>query len=191
MSKPFRGIALALTLAGLPSMAAAQRRAPARQTTMEHGRHELGVDVGFTHVKPSGGSGAFVIGTPLDVRLGFPTSGRMQVEPRFAFTYVSGGGDNAYVFTPDVNLLFAMGGNERHGPYLTAGAGVALDHAKISGVSTSASQFSINGGVGTRVPYESGAIRLEGFARYLFENAGKGLPKELDIGARVGLSLWH
>jgi hypothetical protein len=57
------------------------------------------------------------------------------------------------------------------------------------GVSTS--QFGFNGGLGTRVPYESGVIRLEAFTQYLLKNTSKGLPNTLNIGARVGLSLWH
>src|SRR2546429_5849743 len=96
------------------------------------------------------------------------------------------GGTSQYIFTPDVNLLWAFTGN-RQGGYATVGAGVDLEHAN----SQSASQFSINGGLGTRVPYESGAIRLEAFGRYAFKNAGKLLPATFAVGARIGLSLSH
>lgn len=156
-------------------------------------KHELGVDLGIVYAKPSGGDGVIQIGTPVDVRIGFVSSGKLEVEPRFAFSYASGGGNNAYSFRPDVNLLFGLGADKnKKGPYVTVGAGVDLTHLKISGAgSASASQFSINGGIGTRAPYESGAFRLEAFTRYLFKNTSKGLPNTLDIGARIGLSLWH
>ena len=180
---------LIAALALVPAIAAAQH-------SMENPKHELGVDLGVLYSKPKGGDGVFSIGTPVDVRIGFVTGGKLEVEPRFTFNYASGGGDNAYVFTPDINLLFGLGADGNHkGPYLTAGAGVDLTHAKVStvlgSVSTSTSQFNFNGGIGTRVPWESGAVRLEAFARYLLKNTSKGLPNTLDIGARIGLSLWH
>lgn len=181
--------ALAVTLVLAPSIAAAQH-----DMTMGHEmKHELGVDLGVLYSKPSGGDGVFSIGTPVDVRIGFVSSGKLEIEPRFTFNYASGGGNNAYTFTPDVNLLFGLSpNNNRKGPYVTVGAGVDLAHLKVGGLgSTSTSQFNFNGGIGTRVPYESGAIRLEAFARYLLKNTGKGLPNTLDIGARIGLSLWH
>ena len=181
-------LAMITALALVPGIAAAQH--------MENAKHEFGVDLGVVYSKPSGGDGVFQIGTPVDVRIGFVSSGKLEVEPRFTFNYASGGGDNAYVFTPDINLLFGLGteGNKQ-GPYVTVGAGVDLTHVKVStglgSVSTSTSQFNFNGGIGTRIPYESGAIRLEAFVRYLLKNTSKNLPNTLDIGARIGLSLWH
>ena len=176
---------LVAALALVPAMAAAQHG-------MENPKHELGVDLGVLYSKPKGGDGVFSIGTPVDVRIGFVSGGKLEVEPRFTFNYASGGGDNAYVFTPDINLLFGLSADgNRKGPYLTVGAGVDLTHVSVGGISASASQFNFNGGIGTRVPYESGAFRLEAFARYLLKNTSKGLPNTLDIGARIGLSLWH
>jgi len=176
----------ALAIVGLPSLAAAQH-------SMENPKHELGVDLGLVYSKPKGGVGVFSIGTPVDVRIGFATSGRMQIEPRFTFNYASGGGNKAYAFTPDVNLLFGLSAdNNKKGPYVTVGAGVNLTHREIGGTGgISTSQFNFNGGIGTRIPYESGAFRLEAFARYLLENTTKGLPSTFDVGARIGLSLWH
>jgi outer membrane protein with beta-barrel domain len=177
-------LAMITALALVPGIAAAQH--------MGNAKHEFGVDLGLVYSKPSGGDGVFQIGTPVDVRIGFVSSGKLEVEPRFTFTYASGGGDNAYVFTPDINLLFGLGAEgNKQGPYVTFGAGVDLTHVSISGVSSSTSQFNFNGGIGTRVPYESGAIRLEAFVRYLLKNTSKNLPNTLDIGARIGLSLWH
>jgi hypothetical protein len=190
MSKSIRAAAFAIALLSVPTLAAAQHN----MSSMGHeAKHELGVDLGIGYTKPSGGSGVFSIGTPVDLRIGFVSSGSLEVEPRFTFNFASGGGNNAYSFTPDVNLLFGLGADKnKKGPYVTVGAGVDLNHIKISGLgSTSTSQFNFNGGVGTRVPYESGAFRLEAFVRYLLKNTSKGLPNELEVGARIGLSLWH
>jgi hypothetical protein len=160
--------------------------------------HEVGVDLTFFYSNVSslvpGGSSVshIIIGTPVDVRLGFVVSQTMVVEPRIGFQFDSKGTgtSSTFILAPlDLNLLFNVGGsaNYKKGMYLTAGAG--LNYA--SGGGNSASQFSVNGGIGTRVPYESGALRLEAFVRENFKNSSKGIPSALDIGARVGLSLWH
>lgn len=189
MSKLIRLAGVTTMILSAPSIAAAQHD----MSSMGHeAKHELGVDLGVVYSKPSGSDGVISFGTPVDVRIGFASSGKLEVEPRFTFFYASGGGDNVYTFTPDINLLFGLGkDNNKKGPYFTVGAGVDLAHASIGGVSGSSSQFNFNGGLGTRVPYESGAFRLEAFARYLLKNTSKGLPNQLDIGARIGLSLWH
>ena len=185
MHRLIQRISLAAALTLVPAIAAAQHG-------MENPKHELGVDLGVVYSKPSGGDGVISIGTPVDLRIGFVSSGKVEVEPRFSFLFASGGGSSAWVFTPDINLLFGMSANNnKQGPYLTVGAGVNLAHASSGGVGSSASQFNFNGGIGTRVPYESGAFRLEAFARYLLKNTSKNLPNELQIGARIGLSLWH
>jgi hypothetical protein len=65
--------------------------------------------------------------------------------------------------------------------------GVGLDILGVGG--TSATQFSLNGGVGTRARFESAATRCEAFLSYLFK--GGGFPSEFSIGLRLGLSFWH
>ena len=50
-------------------------------------------------------------------------------------------------------------------------------------------QFTINGGVGTRRSYGSAVFRPEGFVSYAFESGA--LPSEFSIGVRLGLSFWH
>ena len=182
-------VSLVAALAVVPAIAAAQH-------SMENPKHEFGVDLGITYNKTGSGCsidcGSVQIGTPVDVRFGFVSSGPLSFEPRFTFGYITGGGDHVLTFTPDLNVLFRMGSSTaRKGMYLTAGAGIALTSASIQGTSGSASQISLNGGVGTRVPYESAAWRLEAFFRYNLENSGKGIPSSIDIGARSGLSLWH
>lgn len=189
-----RVIGSALVAAGLalaPAVATAQH-------SMAMPSHEFGADLTFFYQSVSslvpGGSSFnhFLIGTPVDLRLGFVVSQTLVIEPRLAFGFDSkgaGGTSSAFSLAPlDVNALFNLGGGTyRKGMYLTVGAGLNY----FSGGGASASQFSFNGGIGTRVPYESGAIRLEAFVRENLKNSTKGLPSSLDIGARVGLSLWH
>ncbi len=193
MRHVIRRAAAAAALALLPSVAMAQHNL----SHMENPKHEVGVDlIGFYQHQSliSGGSFSHVlVMTPVDLRAGFLSGDKLSVEARLVFQYDSKGGvdtltlapKTTYAFTPDINLLWGFQSN-KHGPYFTAGAGVNFQNF---GVSTS--QFGFNGGLGTRVPYESGVIRLEAFAQYLLKNTGKGLPTTLNIGARVGLSLWH
>jgi hypothetical protein len=160
-------------------------------------KHEFGADIALAYEHQSLGGlsdNQFVAGTPVDLRIGFIAGNRLVVEPRIFFQYESKGGFNtvtlgstsAYVFTPDLNFLMAFQDNKK-GPYVTLGVGG--DVTKLT--QTTTARPTINGGLGTRVPYESGAIRLEAFARYAFKNEPNGVPSALDIGARVGLSLWH
>ena len=178
-------ISLAAALTFVPAIAAAQH-------SMENPSHEFGADIAFAYEKfGSGGGHLFAIATPVDLRIGFLTGQKLVVEPRITFTYLSGGGSTLYSFAPDLNFLIAFQDNKK-GAYLTAGAGIDLLHGSSSGGgSNTVSQISFNGGIGTRAPYESGAIRLEAFVKYSLENSGDALPSVLAIGGRIGLSLWH
>src|SRR5260370_41117118 len=116
----------------------------------------------------------------------------MSFERCLILSHVSRFGNHSSSFNPGLNVLKSMGSSSGHkGMYLTGGAGINMTSAKIAGISTSASQFSLNGGVGTRMPFESSAWRLEGFLRYNFENKGKGIPSSYNIGARIGMSFWR
>ena len=156
-------------------------------------KHEVGIDVAVMYQKLSlGGVSAnhVLLATPVDVRLGLVPHGKAKYmfEPRFVLAFDSkdpGTGQSAYVFTPDLNVLFAK--DQKKGMYWTVGAGIDLLHA----AGASASQFGFNGGIGQRKPYESGAIRMEAFLQYKLKNTSKALPSQLNIGARIGLSLWH
>lgn len=187
MRKVTGSLLAAVALVALPQMASAQRRAA---PSMGGAKHEFGFDIGaaFGHVGSgcAANCGTFEMGTPVDLRIGF-VGRSMNVEPRVTFSYVSQGGGHLLVFSPDVNILKPMGKSTSHkGLYLTGGAGIAI--ISPSG-GPSANQFSLNGGVGTRMPYESGAWRLEGFFRYNFESGA--LASGYNVGVRAGLSLWH
>src|SRR5207247_10832863 len=75
----------------------------------------------------------------------------------------------------------------RSAPYVTGG--VALNLFDVGGPGGSGTQFSLGGGVGTRVPFETAAGRIEGFLGYTFK--GGGFPSNFAIGTRIGLSFWH
>lgn len=187
-----RAFGSALVVAGLtlaPALAAAQHSMGAMPS------HEFGADLTlyYGNYSLAGASQShFVIATPVDLRLGFVTSKTLVVEPRIGFAYDSKGTGTSSLlaFAPDLNFLFNLGGGTyRQGMYLTAGAGLNLLSA--GGGGGSVTQLALNGGIGTRVPFESAAWRLEAFVKYLTKDTSKGVPSELRIGARVGLSLWH
>ena len=184
----------AVALVALPHLALAQRnRAPAASGGP---KNEIGVDLGaaYSHIGsgcPTSCSG-FGIGTPVDIRWGFLSNGPLSFEPRFTLNYISGFGGHDLSFNPDLNVLYRMKrSTARRGMYLTGGLGLAINNSASGGPSTTATQFSLNGGVGKRIPMESNAWRVEGFLRYSFENTGKSLPNRLDIGARLGMSFWR
>ena len=194
MRKLTSGVVAAVALLALPHMALAQRGRPAASSGP---KNEIGVDLGaaYSHAGslcPADCSG-FGVGTPVDIRWGFMAKGPLSFEPRFALNWQSGFGGHDLQFNPDLNVIYRMGKSTAHkGLYLTGGAGLAIENSGTSGSSsTTATQLSLNGGVGKRIPMESNAVRLEGFLRYNFENSGKNLPSRFDIGARVGFSFWR
>ena len=186
MRKLFTKAAVVTGLAVVPAAGFAQGMGG-----MPH--HEFGVDLALVYQSPSGGNGVFRIMTPVDVRFGFVSSGKVSLEPRFVLNFASSSGSTVYNIGPDLNVLWKLGpGSGQHnlmGPYLTAGAGVNI--ISFGSGSTSGATFTVNGGVGTRVPYGSGAFRFEGFVAYTPKNSSLGTANTLSIGVRSGISLWH
>ena len=187
-------VVAAAALVALPHLALAQRTRAAAAAGGP--KNEIGVDLGAAYSHFGSGCtadcGGIGIGTPVDIRWGFVSTGQLSFEPRFTLNYTSGFGGHDLSFNPDVNVLYRMKrSTTRRGMYLTGGLGLAISNSSTGGPSTSATQFSLNGGVGKRIPMESNAWRVEGFLRYNFENSGKGIPSRLDIGARLGMSFWR
>jgi len=167
----------------LPAMLIAQRRAAAGGA-----RHEFGVDLGAAYSKPKNIDGGLTIGTPLDVRVGLVSRSKVMWEPRLTLNFSTVGGTTAYLLTPDVNVLYAMApGGNRNGMFLTGGAGLIFGNNGVS----SGTAFSVNGGVGWRKPYGDAAWRYELGFEYSTESTKLGLPSTINIGGRIGLSLWH
>ena len=193
MRKLTSTLVAAAALVALPHLALAQRT---RVAAAGGPKNEIGVDLGAAYSHYGSGCttscGAFEAGTPVDIRWGFMASGPLSFEPRFTLSYFTGLGGHDLIFTPDVNVLYRMkSATARKGMYLTGGLGLDIANQGAGGTSTTATQLSLNGGVGKRIPMESNAWRLEGFFRYNFKNTGKGLPSRFDIGARVGMSFWR
>ena len=185
MRKLMGCVIAAAALVALPQVVLAQRA----RAGGGGAKNEFGVDLGAAFGHVGGGCtancGTFEAGTPVDLRVGFIT-GSMSVEPRLSFQYLSVAGGHQLIFSPDVNLLKPMGtSTARKGLYLTGGLGLNVYSA--SGVS-SENQFSLNGGVGTRMPIESNAWRLEGFFKYNFKSGL--LANTWNLGARIGMSFW-
>ena len=187
MRKLFSGMVLAALALSLPAAAHAQRR-----TTAAAGgaKHEFGIDVGVSYVKPQNVSGGIVIQTPVDVRLGFvPSRGNMMWEGRLTANINTVGGTTQYLLTPGVDVLFSNSpGGHRRGMYFTGGAGLVLgDNGTTSGTAV-----KLEGGVGWRKPYESAAWRYEVGLQWVSSSTPLGLAADyIAIGGRVGISLWH
>ena len=192
LARRLAAVAVVLTILAIGRPAVARAQHP-------QGNLELGIDLGLisNHEGSLNGSSCstdcstLTIAAPVDVRLGFG-SGATTFEPRFTLIYVSHAGETDIALAPDANVVVDLGGNPREGAYLTGGMGLKFLSVSSGGSSESATEPSLNAGVGTRLPWGStGAVRFEAFFRYNFENGDKGIPSSYDIGARIGLSLWH
>ncbi len=190
MRKLFGGMALAALALSLPAASHAQRRAAGASGGATH---ELGVDVGVAYVSSNitGVDGGISLITPLDVRFGFvPRAGnKIMWEPRVSLNFTTVGGSTQYLFTPQVNLLYAnSAGGHRRGMFFTGGAGLVMG----DGGAGSGTAIKLEGGVGWRKPYESAAWRYEVGFQWVSSSAELGTFADyIAIGGRIGLSLWH
>src|SRR2546425_49665 len=192
MRKLTSSLLAAVALMALPHLALAQRARAAAGP-----KNEIGVDLGAAYNHTGSGCttscGTFGIGTPVDIRWGFLANGPLSFEPRFTFNYFTAGSSgHLLAFDPDVNVLYRMGSSTaRKGTFLTGGLGFRIINSGGGGSPSSTdTQLSLNAGVGTRIPMESNAWRVEGFLRYNFEHAGS-FPSSYDIGVRLGMSFWR
>lgn len=186
MRKLLGGMVLTALALSLPAAVSAQRRAA--PAPMGGAKHEFGVDLGVSYVKPQNVSGGIVIQTPVDARFGFlPSRGNMMWEGRLTANINTVGGTTTYLLTPGVNVLFSNSpGGHRRGMFFGGGAGLVL--GDFGGGSGTAVQ--LNAGVGWRKPYGSGAWRYELGFQWTSDNTNLG-PSTIAIGGRIGISLWH
>src|SRR5438093_4664832 len=123
MRKVTGSLLAAVALVALPHVALAQRARSAASGP----KNEIGVDLGASYSHTGSGCntdcGGLGIGTPVDIRWGFMSTGLLSFEPRFSLNYVSGpnaGGGHLLVFNPDVNVIYRMKkSTARSGMYLT------------------------------------------------------------------------
>jgi len=189
MQKLLGGMVLAAVALSLPASADAQRRSAAAPSA----KHEFGIDLSAAYVSPnaSGVSGGISLITPVDVRVGFvPHAGKkMMWEPRVALNFNTVGGNTTYIFTPQVNMLYANSTGLHHrGMYFTGGAGLVLG----DGGAGSGTAVKLEGGIGWRKPFGNAAWRYEVGVQYVSKSAELGpFADYIAIGGRVGISLWQ
>lgn len=189
MRKRFGGMVLAALALSVTTAAQAQRRNTGGGASMS-AKHELGVDLGLAYVKPNGGDGGISLQTPVDVRFGFvPRSGKLMWEPRLTLNFNTEFGNTTYLFTPQVNVLYAnTPGMHRKGMYFTGGAGLVMG----DGGAGSGTAVKLEAGIGWRKPYESAAWRYEVGVQYVSASDNLGAFADyIAIGGRIGISLWH
>ena len=188
MRKLFGGMVLAVVALSFPASAQAQRRPAAAASP----KHEYGLDLSAAYVSPNtdGIDGGISLVTPVSLRFGFvPRSGKMMWEPRLALNFSTVGGETNYLFTPQVNMLYAnSNGGHRRGMYFTGGAGLVMG----DGGAGSGTAFKLEAGLGWRKPFGSAAWRYEVGLQYVSESAELGpFADYIAIGGRIGLSLWQ
>lgn len=190
-------ILLMVAGAALAPTALAAQRPPARPAARTAAapavvKNEFGVDLGLAWVSPDVGDSRFRIGTPMDVRIGFVSRGRLMWEGRVGLAFDSEGlGDAAYAFTPQVVALYSMKPTRhRAGMYVFGGGGLNFVSIGLP-AAEAGTTFSLGGGVGTRKRIGSAALRFEGGLRFDTEDSGAGMPSQFSIGGRVGISFWH
>ena len=192
-------ICLMVAGAALSPVIASAQRPPARPAARSAPapapapKNEFGVDFGLSWVSPDGGDSEIRVGSPLDLRIGFVSKGRLMWEPRLSFAFDSEGlgGDAAYSFSPQIVGLYSMSPQKhRAGMYLFGGAGINLVNAGIPAID-GGTTFSLGAGVGTRKRMGNAAMRFEGGLRFDTEDADAGMPSQFLVGGRVGLSFWH
>ena len=159
-------------------------------------KHEMGVDVGLVSSKLDGVDDRILqFGTPVDVRLGFVSAGKLSWEARFTLGYAKQGDASNLSFNPGVNVLYKLGAaTNTQGLYLTGGASYSMESDDDGTTSNTISQPGINIGIGHRKPWGSAALRTELFFASHFESGDPGpefAPARTDIGIRFGISLWH
>jgi hypothetical protein len=182
---------LAAIALSLPRAAQSQRRASSSGGV----QHELGLDVGAAYVDPNvtGLSGGIVIQTPVDIRYGFVPRGssKLMWEPRLTFNFSTVGGTTIYTLTPTMNALYSnSSGGHRRGMFFTGGAGLVLGDLGAG----SGTALKLEGGVGWRKPYGSGAWRYELGFQWVSSSdklAAVGLADYIALGGRIGISLWQ
>ena len=183
---------IGITAAGLVFAGALEAQTP---------RHEFGIDLGIASVKADEGERVLMIGTPIDVRIGFVTASPWMLETRFGFEYLGADDGSLLSFSPGLNLLWRLGPGtglaNQMGPYVTVGgnAEYARFSSDITDESESATQLGVNVGIGTRLAWGSAAFRPELFFQKSFESGevedDDFVPAGTAFGLRVGISLWR
>jgi hypothetical protein len=179
----------AVAIAMLVAVTAGRAQAQAAATTP---KHEFGADLYAAVLKPDGGDTRYMLILAPDVRIGFVRRTGLQYELRLSGNFLGGGGSTSYSIQPGLNLLWPWGPRSgwqnMMGRYLTAGGEVDIFGED------GAVRPALNIGVGMRQGRNAAsAMRYEGFLKYVFEAESDCciFASNLQVGARVGMSLWN
>lgn len=173
-------IAIAVSLVALAASAAtagAQRTVAAATPTAL----ELGVDA--TADIGLGDNSFTVVNIPSgSIRVGFPMTPRVSIEPRASLSVVSGDGDTFTTYALQVGLLYHMDDNkmQREGVYVRPAIGLS----GANGGGTSHNTFFGGAGIGYKKPIL--AQLGSRFEAAFFHNFNNGSANEIELSA--GLS---
>src|ERR1700732_4466079 len=172
-----------LLILGIVAIVLVAPAAGAQRTSRNgSGPIELGIDAGVTF--GLGSSNVTLVSLPTQVfRLGYFLSDKLEFEPRFSVTSVSGGGATVSTYNVEGGLLLIPDGDRvGKGLYLRPFLGVAGIH--LSGGNSSNAGY-LGAGVGVKLPFADRrlATRLEANYEHGFGNAGSNT-----IGLLAGLS---
>ncbi|MGH7657323.1 MAG: hypothetical protein ACREL6_03745, partial [Gemmatimonadales bacterium] len=147
---------------------------------------ELGVDLGFFY--DTGDPSVMVISIPTaELRAGFYTSDRIEIEPRISLQYVKfENSDAATSFDGVLGLLYHLSTDRSAARwYLRPFAGIN----RISSGGNGETQFQLGGGVGVKIPAgERLAWRVEGNFNHAFESDNLGSSDV--VGLLFGISYY-
>jgi hypothetical protein len=166
-------------LALLPATLSAQGAVAASE------KHELGLDFTYSYAWRSDDQSSWVMGTPVDIRIGFVTTKPIMYQ--VGFSLEGGGSGGASSLGGGIGLAALWARDHRSGLYFFGGA--AGSFFGVTGEETGFTP-SVVAGVGTRLPRGAAAIRLETFVRYATESTTDA-PSQTRVGVRAGLSFWH
>lgn len=145
---------------------------------------ELGVDLGLGY---GFDSEVFDISAPTAFRVGFPVGEAMTIEPRTTLSFASGNGATLMTLAVQGAIMYPFAGDRREGAYVAALPTIALlkFEEDFLGIDETATQFSLGGGVGVRIPQgERLGLRLEAQLVHNFD------AEATELRGLFGVSFW-
>lgn len=133
---------------------------------------EVGTDAGIRLSLPDRGDNVTSIFAPGGwVRVGFPVSSSLGVEPVASFRYNSDDDTSVTAFELSPYLVYNFSDPRGDSPFVKLGAGVSFTDVDTPTVDAGTTQFGIGGGVGTRFGISDAfSMRIEGGFNHWFES---------------------
>lgn len=146
---------------------------PASSAFAQERATELGLGITALGISITGGENIFQFAASQQVlSLGIYTSPQVAVEPSAAINVTSGGGATIAILGLGVGVpIYSNPTWGREGFFIAPRAAVTIISADASGASETATQLSIGGDVGTKIPIvDAVSLRVAGGFTYGFEN---------------------